>query len=112
MPHSHGVQGLGTWVVSMQPRARRPQMRRTSHLFLAAAIAACAAVGPQAASAATVETISSPEFPDNIDYVAAPGEANHLSVSVQGNDVVFQDTGAPITVGAGCAQDGPNAAKC
>ncbi|HKP89502.1 MAG TPA: calcium-binding protein [Thermoleophilaceae bacterium] len=87
-------------------------MPRTSHIAIAAVIAACAAVGPQAASAATVDKSVNPGSPDYLWFTASPGEANKVSVSVQGDRIKFRDTGAPVVENGNCTQDAADVVSC
>ncbi len=48
----------------------------------------------------------------NIGYTAPAGETNLLTVSQSATAIVFTDTGAAVTAGAGCTAMGANAASC
>jgi hypothetical protein len=49
----------------------------------------------------------------HIDFAAAAGEANVVSVAAAGPAaVVVEDAGAPLTAGPGCVQDGASRARC
>lgn len=71
------------------------------HLAAAAAITACALVAPAVASAATAGVTNGVLY-----YSAAPGEANHVTVTVYNYNYVVNDTGATsLTATAGCTVD-------
>src|SRR5690606_19137792 len=67
-----------------------------------AAIGAAAPAGP--AAAATVRVIG-----DVVEYEAASGEANELSINQVGTELRFTDHGAPIS---GCPAGGPHTVVC
>jgi Ca2+-binding RTX toxin-like protein len=77
--------------------------------FVFATIVAAAAIGmfPAASLAATLT-----ESSGSIEYQAAAGEANNLTVSLGTGVISFHDTGAPVTAGAGCSQVGVHLATC
>jgi Ca2+-binding RTX toxin-like protein len=72
--------------------------------------------GAGPADAATAFVGPSPAFPDAavVQYVAGPGEANHITVNQVFPPSGFEitDTGATISVGAGCVSISPNTARC
>jgi hypothetical protein len=45
-------------------------------------------------------------------YAADPGEANRLTISREGDRIVFTDGGAAIQPGRGCTADAPNRMSC
>jgi Ca2+-binding RTX toxin-like protein len=62
----------------------------------------------EGALAATVSVSSA----HRLIFTAAPGEANVVTMGISGANVVVNDSGAPLTVGAGCAAAGTNQATC
>src|SRR5262245_22195835 len=48
----------------------------------------------------------------NFDFSAGPGEANDLTLGIEGDSFVVRDVGAVIVAGQGCTQTGPNEARC
>jgi Ca2+-binding RTX toxin-like protein len=80
----------------------------------AGAVSALLAVAAQTAYGASVSVGT-----ESIDYVAAPGEANRLTVAGKTNTtpfvtsaIVFTDPGAVITAGAGCHSVSTHEATC
>ena len=47
-----------------------------------------------------------------LEFNAAAGETNNLTLAKQGNAFIFTDSGAPIAPGAGCAFVTPNQVSC
>ncbi len=47
-----------------------------------------------------------------LDYEAAPGGVNHVTVSLSGNQYTIRDTVSPITPQAGCAAVDANEVTC
>lgn len=71
------------------------------HLAAVAAVTACALFAPSVASAATAGVSGGVLY-----YSAAPGEANHATVTVYNGNYVINDTGATsLTATAGCVVD-------
>jgi Ca2+-binding RTX toxin-like protein len=71
------------------------------HLAAVAAITACALVAPAVASAATAGVNNGVLY-----YSAAPGEANHATVTLYNGNYIINDTGATsLTATAGCVVD-------
>jgi hypothetical protein len=73
---------------------------------------------PATASAARVERTCGPLVPSidcpvpPLTVTAAPGERNALTLSLDGNDIVVRDAGAPPTAGAGCRQAAADTVRC
>jgi Ca2+-binding RTX toxin-like protein len=65
------------------------------------------AMAPAAAQAADASITGS-----TLSFVAAPGEANDLTVSLSAGTYTLVDAGAPVTAGAGCVQVGPAEVTC
>jgi Ca2+-binding RTX toxin-like protein len=63
------------------------------------------AAGP--AAGATVSVVGG-----TLIYVAAPGEANAVTVTPNGTSFDVTDTGAALGAGAGCLSTGPSSANC
>ena len=86
----------------------------------AALVVALLAAGSAPAGAATVsvsEAFGEEGTLVDLNYGAAPGEANRLTLTqgpMLGGDptILVRDTGAPITVGDGCTSTGPGEARC
>src|SRR5256885_14817092 len=87
--------------------------RRLRALLAAGAVLTVLAVAPGAAHAASVSEASS-----KLSYVAAPGEANHVTIAPWGFALKVTETGtangAPIalTVGPGCWKLSSSSASC
>jgi Ca2+-binding RTX toxin-like protein len=47
-----------------------------------------------------------------VTYEAAPGEANRLTVGLEGKHYVVNDSGADLTAGSGCTPTSPHEARC
>jgi hypothetical protein len=82
------------------------------------AIAFAFAVAPAEAAAGTAQLVRQPgderENPsESLEYSAAPGELNRLTLAFDGRAVLVTDT-AGVTAGRGCARVGgdPNRARC
>jgi Ca2+-binding RTX toxin-like protein len=54
---------------------------------------------------AALASTASVEF-DSVQYMAAPGETNHLVMTLEGGGFRLSDPGVPITVGPGCTSAG------
>ena len=81
---------------------------------LAGAAIAAAALIPASATAATVSlSPGGDELPVQVEYKAAAGEANKVSVTVNGKVAEINDPGAnSITPGANCVSNTPKKATC
>jgi Ca2+-binding RTX toxin-like protein len=77
-------------------------------LFLTSLLALAAAPGAAHASTAGLSSGTG----DGIVYAADPGEANDVTVSAAGKQVVFEDSGATITAGDGCTSADPHRVIC
>lgn len=77
------------------------------HLVITAA-AAIGAFGVSAPALAGTASVTG----TNISYTAPAGQTNLLTVSQTATAIVFVDTGAPVTAGAGCTALAANAASC
>jgi hypothetical protein len=79
-----------------------------------AAIAAAALTIPASATAATVAlSPGGDELPVRVDYKAAAGEANKVTVTVNGKVAEINDPGAgSITPGANCVSNTPKKVTC
>jgi hypothetical protein len=90
-------------------------MRRVGLLALAVGAALILPTSSFAATVGVEEPAPAPPAPPSgqakLTFVAAPGEANRLTVSVAGEDADFYDlrlvdSGAPILPGTGCSGGG------
>jgi hypothetical protein len=78
---------------------------------LTAIAASLAMAAPAAASSAHANPVSDGEA-SSVVYAAAPGEDNRLTVDVDDETVVFEDTGATISPGDGCVASSPQRVVC
>lgn len=81
------------------------------------ALAAAAALFlyvPAVAHAGTVEVVANdePHFGDYVQFTAAAGETNHVTVVRSMRKLRVRDDGAPLEVGEGCDRTSPNEALC
>jgi Ca2+-binding RTX toxin-like protein len=90
---------------SMRSRRDRFRLRALAALFAACG---CTLASPGAALGATASVAGGV-----LSYAAGPGEANQLSLSYQGGNVIVDDNGVTtMTAGTGCAPDGPGRVAC
>ena len=82
--------------------------RRAS--VVAVVIAAALVVAIPASQAGSVGV--SVSSPDDVTFVAKSGETNALDVPYPSQHLIFTDSGAELTAGAGCVSLGPNSAEC
>jgi Ca2+-binding RTX toxin-like protein len=76
------------------------------------AIAASLAMAAPAAASNAHAIPATDEGASSVVYAAAPGEDNRLTVNVDDETVVFEDTGATISPGAGCVASSPQRVVC
>ena len=79
--------------------------------LLASLTAAALSIVAPAAAHAGVAGEAFGEF-DGLIFSAQPGEANQVTVSRQGNDLVVEDAGATIEPHRSCTADTPNRVRC
>lgn len=92
----------------MGGRSESPKAARLARLAACAiALAAALASLPTTASAATVAKDGA-----NLNFNAAAGEVNRLTVSLAGGAYTVDDPGAALTPGAGCTVVDANTATC
>ena len=84
-------------------------MRRA--LLLTSLCASAVALAPVASASAAVAGQSSLDA-ETIVYSADPGEANRMTVSRDGERIVFADAGADIRPGSGCTGIEPRRVSC
>jgi Ca2+-binding RTX toxin-like protein len=80
--------------------------------LLAACVVTLSALGAWSAPAgAATVTFTSPNedlVRDTLEYAAAPGERNQLSVRLQGGAYALRERGVPLSAGAGCRLRSPD----
>jgi len=88
-------------VFSRRPRAISILLSAAAGLFLVGL-----AASPASAATSTVTSWGS------LQYAAAAGETNNLTITYTGSAYLISDSGAPVTAGAGCTSTGTNSATC
>jgi Ca2+-binding RTX toxin-like protein len=89
----------------------RRSIRRVLLRLATVAAGACALVAAIPAAYAGTVGVSLTSS-DDVTFVAQSGERNALEVVYPSQTLIFTDSGAPLTAGAGCVSLGPNSAQC
>src|SRR5687767_1973707 len=89
---------------------------RSAAVVLVATAAMLVPAAAAHAGALSACTSASPYCGENsINFNAGDGETNNVSITREGNDVVFTDSGAPVTLFSnqgGCTQVNANTIRC
>jgi Ca2+-binding RTX toxin-like protein len=74
------------------------------------AVVSTAAVTASPAHAATSVTVTAGL--NKVDVIASPGQANNITLSMSGGNLVVSDTGDTVTPGTGCSAGPNNMVSC